>query len=112
MNDVIQLGFGVTVTRENKARLDAGFKFFRETESVVRNALTKLTVKRLKEMCGEVGIPRARLRGLSTKADFIGELVAKHQDNCLKASGYVAQGYPTGAHLPSFPTVAEVLTRK
>lgn len=88
---MIHLGFGVMISKVNKAKLDAGMKLAERTQPQFIDEISKLTVPRLKALCQKAGIPRAGLRGLTVKQHFIDKLASWHTGECLKAAGYVQE---------------------
>lgn len=84
------VGFGITytMTAANKAAYDRGMALAAQTQPKFLAQLKTRKVLELKVMAQKVST-RVRLRGLTTKDEFIQILLQWHTTEALKAAGYV-----------------------
>lgn len=84
---MIDMGFRIKISPENKARLDAGFALARETKPAFRAEIDKLTVPQLKAMVRKV----RSTHGMTVRQHYVDALLSWHTGECLKAAGYVQE---------------------
>lgn len=96
---MIDLGHGIKISKDMKAKLDLGLELAEFSGSWFRKRLEAMTVPELKALCAKAGIPKAGLRGLTVKKDFVDKMMGWHTAECLKSAGYKADPNTFGPRL-------------